>query len=152
MAEQRSDRDSHPLPLGTVLEFPAAPRDTLPASSQGGLGPSPTKAPPAPERLWREIAGDVIRTERQAQQRTLAETADRAGISPQYLSEVERGRKEPSSEMLSSICGALGLTLDDLLAGGRQLIGTSLARIGSAGRRPGGARASATPTVLALAG
>ena len=40
-----------------------------------------------------------------------AQTAERAGISPQYLSEVERGRKEPSSEMIAALAGALGTTL-----------------------------------------
>nr|WP_278259804.1 helix-turn-helix transcriptional regulator [Nocardioides convexus] len=38
----------------------------------------------------------------------------RAGISPQYLSEIERGVKEPSSEMIAAVAGALGLTLLDL--------------------------------------
>ena len=41
-------------------------------------------------------------------------TAGRAGISPQYLSEVERGRKEPSSEMIAALAGALGVTLTEL--------------------------------------
>jgi len=45
------------------------------------------------------------------QQETLSETAGRAGISPQYLSEIERGRKEPSSEMIAALAGALGTTL-----------------------------------------
>lgn len=44
----------------------------------------------------------------------LTELAARAGISPQYLSEVERELKEPSSEMIAAIVGALGLTLLDL--------------------------------------
>ena len=39
-----------------------------------------------------------------------------AGLSPQYLSEVERGRKEPSSEMIAAITGALGITLIELTA------------------------------------
>jgi transcriptional regulator with XRE-family HTH domain len=42
---------------------------------------------------------------------TLSEVARRAGISPQYLSEVERGRKDPSSEVLAAISGALGTDL-----------------------------------------
>jgi transcriptional regulator with XRE-family HTH domain len=45
------------------------------------------------------------------QRETLSETAGRAGISPQYLSEIERGRKEPSSEMIAALAGALGTTL-----------------------------------------
>jgi transcriptional regulator with XRE-family HTH domain len=48
---------------------------------------------------------------RQRRRLTLTETAARAGISPQYLSEVERGRKDPSSEMISAIVGALRLDL-----------------------------------------
>ncbi|MGI8417958.1 MAG: helix-turn-helix domain-containing protein [Nakamurella sp.] len=79
----------------------------------------PLRPPTGPEPLWRELAGDVLRDERTRQRRTLSDVAERAGISPQYLSEVERGSKEPSSEMLSSICGALGLTLSELLAGGQ---------------------------------
>jgi transcriptional regulator with XRE-family HTH domain len=74
------------------------------------------------EPLWRELAGKLIREERTAQGRTLGQVSERAGISPQYMSEVERGLKEPSSEMLASICGALGLRLADLLrAGDREL-------------------------------
>ena len=71
--------------------------------------PSPPKAPPEP--LWREVLGQRLRTLRLDQQETLAETAGRAGISPQYLSEIERGRKEPSSEMIAALAGALGTTL-----------------------------------------
>lgn len=66
---------------------------------------------PAPEPLWREVLGERLRTLRLDQRETLAETARRAGISPQYLSEVERGRKEPSSEMIAAVAGALGVTL-----------------------------------------
>jgi transcriptional regulator with XRE-family HTH domain len=51
---------------------------------------------------------------RQDQDETLTETAGRAGLSPQYLSEIERGRKEPSSEMIAALAGALGTTLTDL--------------------------------------
>ena len=64
--------------------------------------------------LWREAAGAVIREERSRQERTLADVAGDAGVSTQYLSEIERGRKEPSSEMLEAVGGALGLGLVDL--------------------------------------
>jgi len=67
------------------------------------------------EPLWREALGRRLRVLRQEQQETLSETAARAGISPQYLSEIERGRKEPSSEMIAAVAGALGLDLSDLL-------------------------------------
>ena len=66
------------------------------------------------EPLWREVLGRRLRVLRQEQQETLSETAARAGISPQYLSEIERGRKQPSSEMIAALAGALGTTLIDL--------------------------------------
>ena len=74
--------------------------------------PGPLPQEPLPqEPLWREVLGQRLRTLRQDQQETLSETAGRAGISPQYLSEIERGRKEPSSEMIAALAGALGTTL-----------------------------------------
>ena len=75
---------------------------------------SPVQEPPAQEPLWREVLGRRLRALRQDQDETLAETAGRAGISPQYLSEIERGRKEPSSEMIAALAGALGTTLTTL--------------------------------------
>jgi DNA-binding XRE family transcriptional regulator len=73
---------------------------------------SPEPLPSAPpEPLWREVLGQRLRSLRLDQRETLAETARRAGISPQYLSEIERGRKEPSSEMIAALAGALGTTL-----------------------------------------
>ena len=77
--------------------------------------PEPRPQEPLPqEPLWREVLGRRLRLLRQEQQETLSETAARAGISPQYLSEVERGRKEPSSEMIAALAGALGTSLIDL--------------------------------------
>src|SRR5579862_3488976 len=72
---------------------------------------SPAYEPPRPEALWREVLGRRLRALRQDQRETLSETAGRAGVSPQYLSEIERGRKEPSSEMIAALAGALGTTL-----------------------------------------
>ncbi|MBO0820829.1 MAG: helix-turn-helix transcriptional regulator [Nocardiopsaceae bacterium] len=69
------------------------------------------------EPLWREVLGRRLRALRGLRGETLAETAERAGISPQYLSEVERGLKEPSSEMIAALAGALGSTLADLTTG-----------------------------------
>ena len=68
----------------------------------------------APEPLWREVLGRRLRALRADRDETLARTAERAGISPQYLSEIERGRKEPSSEMIAALAGALDTTLADL--------------------------------------
>jgi transcriptional regulator with XRE-family HTH domain len=72
------------------------------------------RQPPQQEPLWREVLGRRLRALRHDQRETLSETAGRAGISPQYLSEVERGRKEPSSEMIAALAGALGITLTEL--------------------------------------
>jgi DNA-binding XRE family transcriptional regulator len=69
------------------------------------------------EPLWREVLGHRLRTLRADRDETLAQTAERAGISPQYLSEVERGRKEASSEMIAALAGALDITVADLMAG-----------------------------------
>jgi len=70
--------------------------------------------PSPPEPLWREVLGQRLRALRLQQQETLWQTAGRAGVSPQYLSEIERGRKEPSSEMIAALAGALGITLTGL--------------------------------------
>lgn len=100
------------------------------------------------EPLWREVLGRRLRALRQEQGTTLAETAGRAGVSPQYLSEVERGRKEPSSEMIAAMAGALGTSLsglieqvaDDLLTLRRAVAVRSATRI-----RPADVARSATP-------
>jgi transcriptional regulator with XRE-family HTH domain len=65
--------------------------------------------------LLREVIGDVLRSARTAQGRTLREVSDAARVSLGYLSEVERGRKEPSSELLSSICDALDVPMSRML-------------------------------------
>ncbi|MEU7588923.1 helix-turn-helix domain-containing protein [Micromonospora sp. NPDC049230] len=65
--------------------------------------------------LLRRVIGGVLRRLRQSQGRTLREVAASAGVSVPYLSEVERGRKEASSEVLAAICRALGIRLSDLL-------------------------------------
>src|SRR5918995_5317710 len=70
--------------------------------------------PPAPEPLWREAVGTQLREERRHRGERIADVAERAGVSPQYLSEVERGRKDPSSEVLSALSGALELSVLDL--------------------------------------
>ncbi len=68
------------------------------------------------EPLLRDLIGGVIRKARHDQQRTLADVAGDAGVSVPYLSEIERGRKEPSSEMLAAVCRALDLDLLDLVS------------------------------------
>jgi transcriptional regulator with XRE-family HTH domain len=62
----------------------------------------------------REAVGEALRRRRLAQGRTLREVATAAGVSLTYLSEVERGRKEASSEVLEAVCAALRLGLAEL--------------------------------------
>jgi transcriptional regulator with XRE-family HTH domain len=65
--------------------------------------------------LLRNAIGFVLRRLRQEQGKTLRELADEARISLPYLSEIERGRKEASSEILSAICQVLDITEQELL-------------------------------------
>lgn len=85
-----------------------------------GRNATPAQGPaqsPAPDRLWREVLGETMRRHRIARKERLKDTADRAGISPQYLSELERGMKDPSSEILEAVAGALGKSSFDLTRG-----------------------------------
>lgn len=65
--------------------------------------------------LLRRVIGDALRARRQAQQRTLREVSTAANVSLGYLSEIERGQKEASSELLSAVCDALGTPLSEVL-------------------------------------
>jgi len=108
----------------------------------------PQPEPRPQEPLWREVLGRRLRALRQEQQETLAETAARAGISPQYLSEIERGRKEPSSEMIAALAGALGTTLIGLT----EQVAIDLRRQQALASREASTRAGRTgPVMLALA-
>ncbi|MCL1869198.1 MAG: helix-turn-helix transcriptional regulator [Promicromonosporaceae bacterium] len=69
------------------------------------------------EPLWRHALGEHLRGLRHRKGSTLGDVARRAGVSPQYLSEIERGVKEPSSEMIAAVAGALDVTLVDLTLG-----------------------------------
>src|SRR5215204_4347441 len=69
-----------------------------------------------PRPLLRTMIGHVLRRTRTEQGRTLADVARAARVSLPYLSELERGRKEASSEVLAAICDALRIELPDLLA------------------------------------
>ncbi len=128
---------------------PAAHRASI---REPSIQEPPIQEPPIQEPLWREVLGQRLRALRQEQRETLAETAGRAGISPQYLSEIERGRKEPSSEMIAALAGALGTTLVGLteqVAGDlRRQQAILLAR--AARPRASGPRASG-PVMLSLA-
>lgn len=61
------------------------------------------------EPLWRECVGEVLREERLDRGERIADVAGRAGVATQYLSELERGRKDPSSEVFGAVAGALDL-------------------------------------------
>ncbi|WP_299540510.1 helix-turn-helix domain-containing protein [uncultured Streptomyces sp.] len=65
--------------------------------------------------LLRRLLGDVLRRQRQRQGRTLREVSSSARVSLGYLSEVERGQKEASSELLSAICDALDVRMSQLM-------------------------------------
>jgi transcriptional regulator with XRE-family HTH domain len=69
-----------------------------------------------PRPLLRTLVGEVLRRHRLEQRRTLADVARAARVSMPYLSEVERGRKEASSEVLAAVCDALRVELADVLA------------------------------------
>ncbi|GHJ35265.1 helix-turn-helix domain-containing protein [Streptomyces sp. TS71-3] len=123
-------RSAHPArparsdgPAGPATGPVTAPGTALPGRPGGRPGE------PGREPLWRDVLGDVLRRRRLAQRRTLKDVAEAARISMPYLSEVERGRKEASSEVLAAAARALGLGLADLLA----LVQGELAR--SAGPR-----------------
>ena len=86
------------------------------AERSAGPGSWPAPAPPPPEEpLWREVVGRRLRDLRRARGERLTDTAARAGMSPQSLSELERGRKDPSSEILAAVAGALGVPLREVV-------------------------------------
>ncbi len=85
--------------------------------------------------LLREVIGDVLRRARTEQGRTLREVSDSARVSLGYLSEVERGRKEASSELLSAICGALDFPLSRVLSdAGDEMARQEIAEFARSGR------------------
>lgn len=87
--------------MADIVPLPRAPRPARPQPSD-------------PEPLWRQLLGDQLRRRQHDREETLTATAEKAGVSPQYLSEVERGLKEPSSEMIAAIAGALDTSLVEL--------------------------------------
>lgn len=108
--------------------------------------------------LLRRLLGDALRRNRLDQGRTLADVARDARVSMQYLSELERGRKEASSEILAALCDALGVELPDLLAeAGRSVVEARdrapVVRLESirVASRPSGPRTTGPGDVLALA-
>lgn len=90
--------------------------------------PTLTRARRRRRPLLREVYGTLIRRLRGRQGRTLSDVAARAGVSVAYLSEIERGLKEPSSEVLEAVCTALGSSIAHLVgAAHRELVRESAA-------------------------
>ncbi len=86
------------------------------------IGPGGRRPQPPAQPLLRTTLGHLLRRARREQNRTLSDVARAARVSLPYLSELERGRKEASSEILAAVCGALRIELSDLLAeAGRSL-------------------------------
>jgi transcriptional regulator with XRE-family HTH domain len=92
--------------------------------------------------LMREAIGGSLRRARTARRRTLREVSRRARVSLGYLSEVERGRKEPSSELLAAICEALDIALHELLSEAAEAMAADAIAVADAARlrRPVGLR------------
>jgi hypothetical protein len=88
-------------PDAVILPFPS-------------LGVAREQSPQEPTSL-RVVIGEVLRAERHRQERTIADVASTAAVSLPYLSEVERGHKEISSDLLDAVAAALGLTLLDVV-------------------------------------
>ncbi|WP_217615608.1 helix-turn-helix domain-containing protein [Cellulomonas sp. GbtcB1] len=134
----------------------AAPPAT-PATPRGRTGPARPADPVAarPEPPLRVLVGAVLRRHRERQGRTLRDVADAARVSVPYLSVVERGRKEASSEVLGAVCRALGLRLVDLVgdahavlarAEGRVVVDLAAAPVAGATDGAGLARVTPLPT------
>ncbi|MGE0218848.1 transcriptional regulator ClgR [Mycolicibacterium sp.] len=98
--------------------------------------------------LLREVIGDVLRRARVEQGRTLREVSDSARVSLGYLSEVERGRKEASSELLSAICGALDIPLSRVLSAAGDELALAEARAAAALERAGAPSIDAATKVV----
>ncbi len=116
--------------------------------------------------ILRQVVGETLRGLRMRQRRTLREVSATARVSLGYLSEVERGQKEPSSELLAAICSALDVELSELFADVSQtlrreeklaltsrvaLVGAGSARITTApvSDSPGGAQLRTVPVAAA---
>lgn len=115
-------------------------------ATRDAVGPRPEARRAEP--LLRQVMGDILRRARLAQGRTLVDVSTAARVSTAYLSEVERGRKEASSEVLAAVCAALGIRLVDLVARtGEELrpVGPVLVLSSAGARTPAHARLAARP-------
>lgn len=89
--------------------------------------------------VLRHLIGEVLRTQRVARGLTLRDVSARAQVSLGYISEVERGQKEPSSELLAALCGALEVPLSQVLRDVSSIL-----------ELEEGVRAPARPTVISV--
>ena len=94
--------------------------------------------------LLRTMLGEVLRRTRLNQRRTLADVARAAKVSMPYLSELERGRKEASSEVLAAVCDALRIELSELLGAVERQLVDDRARRARGARRLAAGRTEAT--------
>jgi transcriptional regulator with XRE-family HTH domain len=101
-----------------------------------------------PEPLLRRLVGAVLRQQREDQGRTLRDVAQDARVSVAYLSEIERGRKEASSEVLAAVCRALGLRLVDLVGTAHAQLALNEGRVVVDLTAPAARRELATVTTL----
>lgn len=114
--------------------------------------------------VLRQVVGETLRGLRLRQRRTLREVSSSARVSLGYLSEIERGQKEASSELLASICGALDVEMSELFRevtdrlrrdeklalAGRPTVGAGSARLSPApAHGDGGQQVRTLPTVAA---
>ncbi|MGW0177121.1 helix-turn-helix domain-containing protein [Rhodococcus sp. NPDC003322] len=143
-----------PVRIARIAPAPSGPngRHTTHRGTRPAAGPAepvtPTKQTTgAPERLWREVVGEQIRRIRTERAERLTDVAQRAGVSPQYLSEIERGVKDPSSELLAAVAGALGTTVEGLAQRAYRL--APVVPLGAAPRAATGRRALQGPVCLA---
>lgn len=124
MDDQRpsSGDESAPTTPPTPGDAEIIPFPRVPVGDDGRHGTTTAEREP----LLRDVIGDVLREERLRQERTLAEVARRAAVSLPYLSEIERGRKEVSSDVLDAVVRSLDLDLVDVLerAAQRLRVGT----------------------------
>jgi transcriptional regulator with XRE-family HTH domain len=94
---------------------PGYRKSTTPQPAQGRTAPAAHRGEDKPMIVLRHQIGDVLRATRQRQGKTLREVSSAARVSLGYLSEVERGQKEASSELLFSICDALEIPVSVVL-------------------------------------
>jgi ribosome-binding protein aMBF1 (putative translation factor) len=101
------------------------PSEVVPFANRPGADVDRDTAP-----KLREVIGEVLRDERHQQGRTLADVAEAAAVSLPYLSEIERGTKEVSSDLLEAVHTALGLDLGTVLERANRRLALRSQRVG----------------------